>query len=74
MEVEMARKPRFNLPGVPQHVIQRGYNREPCFFAEADYIRYLDDLCEAADKNHAAIHAFVLMNAYRKSGSDHRIF
>ncbi len=34
----MARKPRFNLPGVPQHVIQRGNNREPCFFAEADYI------------------------------------
>ena len=39
----MPRKPRFNLPGVPQHVIQRGNNREPCFFSEADYPRYLDD-------------------------------
>ncbi len=27
----MSRKPRFVLPGVPQHVIQRGHNREPCF-------------------------------------------
>ncbi len=28
----MSRKPRFNLPRVPQHIIQRGHNREPCFF------------------------------------------
>ncbi len=28
----MARKPRFNLPGIPQHIIQCGNNREPCFF------------------------------------------
>jgi REP element-mobilizing transposase RayT len=27
----MSRKPRFILPGIPQHVIQRGNNREPCF-------------------------------------------
>ncbi len=33
----MPRKPRFNLPGIPQHVIQRGNNREPCFFTKADY-------------------------------------
>jgi len=39
----MPRKPRFNLPGIPQHVIQRVNNREPCFFSEADYPRYLDD-------------------------------
>ncbi len=39
----MPRKPRFNLIGVPQHVIQRGNNREPCFFSEADYYRYLDE-------------------------------
>ncbi len=57
----MSRQPRFNLPGVPQHVIQRGNNREPCLFAEADYIRYMDDLYEEATKNHAAIHAYVLM-------------
>ena len=57
----MARKPRFNLPSIPQHVIQRGNNREPCFFEDADYSRYLDNLHEAAVKNYAAIHAYVLM-------------
>ena len=46
----MPRKPRFELPGVPQHVIQRGNNRKPCFYAEADYRRYLDDLRNAAEK------------------------
>jgi putative transposase len=57
----MARKPRFVLPGVPQHIIQRGNNREPCFYADADYSRYLHDLQEAAEKNNVALHAYVLM-------------
>ncbi len=57
----MARKPRFNLPGVPQHIVQRGNNREPCFFAIDDHQRYLHDLYEAAQANHVAIHAYVLM-------------
>jgi putative transposase len=57
----MARKPRFNLMGIPQHVIQRGNNREPCFYAENDYYRCLHDLADAARKNHCAIHAYVLM-------------
>ena len=58
----MARKTRFNLPGVPQHVVQRGNNREPCFYAVDDYFRYLDDLHDAAFKNQVAIHAYVLMS------------
>jgi hypothetical protein len=37
----MPRKPRFHLPDVPQHVIQRGNNRNPCFYAEPDYQCYL---------------------------------
>ena len=57
----MARKPRFNLVGVPQHVIQRGNNREPCFFAEADYRLYLDSMQESAAKFGCLIHAYVLM-------------
>lgn len=57
----MPRKPRFNLVGIPQHVIQRGNNREPCFYAEQDYLRYLDDLTEAAKKNDCRVHAYVLM-------------
>ena len=57
----MARKPRFTLPGVPQHVIQRGHNREPCFYSEGDNRRYLDNLHEAAKNNCVAIHAYILM-------------
>lgn len=57
----MARQPRFTIPGVPQHVIQRGNNREPCFYSDDDYVRYLEDLHDAAVKNQAAIHAYVLM-------------
>ena len=57
----MPRKPRFNLPCIPQHIIQRGNNREPCFYAEEDYHRYLNDLNEAALKYQCRIHAYVLM-------------
>ena len=57
----MPRKARFNLMGVPQHVIQRGNNREPSFFSEDDYQRYLEDLQTAADKHQCYIHAYVLM-------------
>lgn len=57
----MARKPRFNLIGNPQHVIQRGNNRQATFFAEEDYRFYLECLGEAAKKSDSAIHAYVLM-------------
>ena len=57
----MARKPRLNLAGVPQHVVQRGYNRGPCFYRDEDYQRYLGDLRDAADRNRCRVHAYVLM-------------
>jgi REP element-mobilizing transposase RayT len=31
----MARLPRYVIPGQPQHIIQRGNNRQPIFAAEA---------------------------------------
>jgi len=37
----MARLPRFELAGVPQHVVQRGNNRLPCFLGGEDRQRYL---------------------------------
>jgi putative transposase len=57
----MARKPRFGLSGVPQHVIQRGNNRAPCFFDDEDYRFYLDCLREASRRYQVAVHAYVLM-------------
>src|SRR5687768_4695644 len=57
----MARRPRLRMSGVPQHVIQRGNNRQATFFAEEDYRFYLACLQEAARKHDCAIHAYVLM-------------
>lgn len=57
----MPRKPRFNLPGIPQHIIQRGNNRAPCFFNEPDYWQYLDDLKVSAEKYQCVVHGYVLM-------------
>lgn len=57
----MARKPRIGLPGVPQHVVQRGNNRQPCFHNEHDYCRFLEILHAALEANACALHAFVLM-------------
>ena len=57
----MARRQRFTLIGVPQHVVQRGNNRQACFYAEEDYHFYLECLADAVDKYACAIHAYVLM-------------
>jgi putative transposase len=38
----MPRLPRYILPGVPQHIIQRGNNRQAIFAADGDYTAYLD--------------------------------
>ena len=57
----MARLPRFVIPGQPQHVIQRGNNRQAIFRAEADYQIFLEKLSEAANKHQCDIHAYLLM-------------
>ena len=57
----MARKPRFVLPGISQHFIQRGNNWKPFFYVEADYSRSLCDLQEADEKNNASNYAYDLM-------------
>lgn len=57
----MARLPRFVMPGQPQHVIQRGNNRQATFRAEGDYRFYLEKLLAASAKHLCHIHAYVLM-------------
>jgi len=57
----MPRRPRIKLADIPQHLVQRGVNREPCFFAEEDCHCYLHWLQEAADDWRCDIHAYVLM-------------
>lgn len=57
----MTRQPRFVIPGQPQHVIQRGNNRQDIFRAAEDYVFYLEKTEEAANKHQCDIHAYVLM-------------
>jgi len=57
----MVRRPRVDLPDVPQHVIQRGNNRSVCFFDDVDYVSYLRYLKMAVEKSGCEIHAYVLM-------------
>jgi putative transposase len=57
----MARLPRLSLPSYPHHVIQRGNNRQPIFFAPKDYEVFLDCRREAKRKCQARLYAYVLM-------------
>lgn len=57
----MPRRARLTLPNVPMHIIQRGNNRQACFFADEDYRFYLDWLQDYAGKTGCRIHAYVLM-------------
>jgi REP element-mobilizing transposase RayT len=57
----MARLPRLDLPGIPQHIVQRGNDRQACFADAADYLRYRQELGEAALRYGCALHAYVLM-------------
>lgn len=57
----MARLPRFVIPGQPQHVIQRGNNRDVIFITDEDYQFYLQKLGDACKKFDCDIHAYVLM-------------
>ena len=57
----MPRHARLRVAGIPFHVIQRGHNRAPCFFAEGDRAYYLDELRRQADARDVAVHAYVLM-------------
>jgi putative transposase len=57
----MPRQRRIMAAGFPQHVIQRGNNREDCFFAEADYAAYLHWLDRAARACGVTLHAYALM-------------
>lgn len=57
----MARQPRIDLPGIAQHIIQRGNNRQACFFTDHDRRLYLRWLNLAAEKYGGSVHAYVLM-------------
>jgi len=55
------RQPRYRIPGLPQHVVQRGNDRQTTFFSPDDYRRYRKYLEAAALEHGCAIHAYVFM-------------
>ncbi|ABC24629.1 conserved hypothetical protein (plasmid) [Rhodospirillum rubrum ATCC 11170] len=57
----MPRRPRLDLPGVPQHVVQRGVDRQPVFFCEEDRAVFLHWLGAALARRGLDLHAYCLM-------------
>jgi putative transposase len=58
----MPRHSRVVLPAVPLHVIQRGHDRQRCFFVDEDFAAYRQWLHEEAVVAGCRIHAYVLMS------------
>jgi putative transposase len=54
-----APSPRIHLAGLRLHIVQRGYNRDACFFAEEDYLAYREWLDEAIASTGCQRHAYV---------------
>lgn len=52
----------MDLAGVPQHIVQRGNNRMPCFLDDRDRRHYLHCLQEALSRHEVALHAYALMD------------
>jgi putative transposase len=60
-EVNMPRPQRYQVAGVPQHVVQRGVNRQAVFFADRDRAFFLKVLAESASRYEMQVHAYCLM-------------
>lgn len=58
----MARLPRICPPGIPQHIIQRGNNRQVCFVDKTDFAAYADWLYQASQAYDVTVHAWVFMD------------
>jgi len=57
----MPRGARSVIAGLPLHVVQRGINRQACFFRESDYSTYLRYLAEFTTRFGCSLHAYCLM-------------
>ena len=57
----MPGKTRMYVPGIPVHIVQRGNNRQACFFADEDYQYYKEILAEGLRRYGGQLHAYCLM-------------
>ncbi|WP_038052420.1 transposase [Thermomonas fusca] len=55
------RRPRLELPGIPQHITHRGVNRGATFIDDEDFAAYLQALELTSREQGVAIHGYVLM-------------
>ena len=68
----MARLVRVSPVGVPQHIVQRGNNRQVCFGGEEDMKAYLNWLKEFSKKYNVDVNAWVLMTNHVLCGAPHK--
>jgi putative transposase len=57
----MARRPRIYIPGMTQHVVQRGNNKGTVFVEDSDYRFFLKLVRHESVRSSVAIHAYTLM-------------
>lgn len=57
----MPRRTRLYLENTPVHVVQRGNNRQACFFGVEDFQKYLECLQDESRQHGCDVHAYVLM-------------
>jgi|SRR5688572_24518022 len=57
----MPRTARTVLPGIALHIVQRGNNRNACFFSDGDRLAYLRLLLEYSRLARCSVHAYCLM-------------
>lgn len=57
----MPRRARLIIPGVAVHIVQRGNNRQQCFYSKIDYHIFLSWLHQYAQLSSCAVHAYVMM-------------
>ena len=57
----MPRHARYILPNVPLHIVQRGNNKQACFFEDRDFRVYLRSLETHAVQWRCSVHSYALM-------------
>lgn len=55
--LNMARRRRLSYAGIPQHLIQRGNNRQVCFADEQDMLTFGQWLCDYSNDYSVAVHS-----------------
>lgn len=58
----MARPPRLCPSGLPQHIVQRGNNKQICFASTMDFATYSNYLRETSERYGVLVHAWVFMS------------